>query len=195
MVRGTFKDFAERKVMPVAEHVHREDADIPDAIIEELAEMGCFGLSIPEEHGGFADGSGNDFMSMVAVTEELSRGSLGVAGSLITRPEILSKALVGGGTDEQKARWLPAIAAGELMCGVAVTEPDHGSDVAGIKVSATREGEDYVINGVKTWCTFAGKANLLMVLARTRSGPVVTAPRTVAVRRGEAVVSRPLLDV
>ena len=112
-------------------------------------------------------GSGNDFMSMVAVTEELSRGSLGVAGSLITRPEILSKALVGGGTDEQKARWLPAIAAGELMCGVAVTEPDHGSDVAGIKVSATREGEDYVINGVKTWCTFAGKANLLMVLART----------------------------
>ena len=167
MVRGTFKDFAERKVMPVAEHVHREDADIPDAIIEELAEMGCFGLSIPEEHGGFADGSGNDFMSMVAVTEELSRGSLGVAGSLITRPEILSKALVGGGTDEQKARWLPAIAAGELMCGVAVTEPDYGSDVAGIKVSATREGEDYVINGVKTWCTFAGKANLLMVLART----------------------------
>ncbi len=168
LVRGTFKDFAETKVMPVAEHVHREDADIPEEIITELAEMGCFGLSIPEEHGGFAQGeSEDDFMSMVVVTEELSRGSLGVAGSLITRPEILSKALVGGGTQEQKEKWLPAIAAGELMCGVAVTEPDYGSDVAGIKVTARRDGDEYVISGVKTWCTFGGKANLLMVLART----------------------------
>ncbi len=168
LVRSTFRDFAETKVMPVAEHVHREDADIPDEIIRELAEMGCFGLSIPEEHGGFAQGeSEDDFMSMVVVTEELSRGSLGVAGSLITRPEILSKALVRGGTEEQKAEWLPKIAAGELMCGVAVTEPDYGSDVAGIKVTATRDGEEYGINGVKTWCTFAGRANLLMVLART----------------------------
>ncbi|HUG85476.1 MAG TPA: acyl-CoA dehydrogenase family protein [Euzebya sp.] len=168
LVRGTFKDFAETRVMPVAEHVHREDADIPDDIITELAEMGCFGLSIPEEHGGFAQGeSEDDFMSMVVVTEELSRGSLGVAGSLITRPEILSKALVVGGTEAQKAKWLPAIATGELMCGVAVTEPDFGSDVAGIKVTATRDGEAYVINGVKTWCTFGGRANLLMVLART----------------------------
>ncbi|MEO2104768.1 MAG: acyl-CoA dehydrogenase family protein [Actinomycetota bacterium] len=168
MVRGTFRDFAETKVKAVAEHVHRNDADIPDDIITELAEMGCFGLSIPEEHGGFAEGhSENDFMSMVVVTEELSRGSLGVAGSLITRPEILSKALVGGGTEEQKERWLPAIAAGELMCGVAVTEPDYGSDVAGIKVQAIKDGDDYVVNGVKTWCTFGGKANLLMLLART----------------------------
>ena len=168
MVRGTFRDFAESKVKPVAEHVHRADADIPDEIINELAEMGCFGLSIPEEHGGFAEGhSENDFMSMVVVTEELSRGSLGVAGSLITRPEILSKALVGGGTEEQKERWLPKIAAGELMCGVAVTEPDYGSDVAGIKVQAVKDGDHYVVNGVKTWCTFGGKANLLMLLART----------------------------
>lgn len=170
MVRGTFKDYAESKVMPVAEHVHREDADIPDHIIADLAEMGCFGLSIPEEHGGFAQGeSEDDFMSMVVVTEELSRGSLGVAGSLITRPEILSKALVGGGTEEQKAKWLPAIAAGELMCGVAVTEPDYGSDVAGIKVTATKDGDEWVVNGVKTWCTFGGRANLLMLLARTDS--------------------------
>ncbi len=168
MVRGTFKDFAENNVMPVAERIHRTDADIPDEIIAELAAMGCFGLSIPEEHGGFAQGdSEDDFMSMVVVTEELSRGSLGAAGSLITRPEILSKALMVGGTAEQKERWLPAIAAGELMCGVAVTEPDYGSDVAGIKVMATRDGDGYVINGVKTWCTFGGKANLLMVLART----------------------------
>ena len=168
MVRGTFKDFAESKVMPVAEHVHREDADIPDEIISELGGMGAFGLSITEEHGGFAEGeSEDDFMSMVVVTEELSRGSLGAAGSLITRPEIISKAIAGGGTPEQKARWLPKIAAGEVMCGVAVTEPDHGSDVAGIKVAAARDGDEWVINGVKTWCTFGGKANLLLVLART----------------------------
>ena len=172
MVRETFRDFAEKKVKPVAEHVHRADADIPDDIITELAAMGCFGLSIPEDFGGFAaptssGHSENDFMSMVVVTEELSRGSLGVAGSLITRPEILSKALVKGGTREQKQEWLPKIAAGELMCGVAVTEPDFGSDVASLKVQAVKDGDFYVVNGTKTWCTFGGRANLLMLLART----------------------------
>ncbi len=167
LVRGTFADFAEQRVRPIAEEIHRADADIPDDIIGELAEMGCFGLSIPEEHGGFAQGGADDFMSMVVVTEELSRGSLGVAGSLITRPEILSKAIVVGGTDEQKADWLPRIASGEVMCGVAVTEPDHGSDVANLKVTATRDGDEWVVNGVKTWCTFGGRANLLMLLART----------------------------
>jgi (2S)-methylsuccinyl-CoA dehydrogenase len=172
MVRATFADFADKRVQPVAEHVHRADTDIPDEIISELAAMGCFGLSIPEQFGGFAAGgedghSEDDFMSMVLVTEELSRGSLGVAGSLITRPEILSKALVAGGTPAQKERWLPRIAAGELMCGVAVTEPDFGSDVASLKVAAVRDGDHYVVNGTKTWCTFGGRANLLMLLART----------------------------
>jgi len=168
MVRATFRDFAEKRVRPVAERIHRGDEDIPEEIIAELGAMGCFGLSIPEAHGGFAEGSSqNDFLSMVVVTEELSRGSLGVAGSLITRPEILSKALVRGGTTEQQERWLPGIAAGELMCGVAVTEPDFGSDVASLKVTAVRDGDVYVVNGVKTWCTFGGRANLLMLLART----------------------------
>jgi (2S)-methylsuccinyl-CoA dehydrogenase len=174
MVRGTFKDYAEERVAPVAERVHREDADIPEDIIRELGEMGSFGLSIPSEYGGFAEGrtgepgeSADDFLSMVIVTEELSRASLGVAGSLITRPEILSKALLTGGTAEQRERWLPGIASGELMCAVAVTEPDYGSDVAGIKVTAKRAGDFYVVNGVKTWCTFGGRADLLMLLART----------------------------
>jgi (2S)-methylsuccinyl-CoA dehydrogenase len=168
MARETFRDYAEARVKPVAEDVHRNDTDIPDDIIRELAEMGVFGLSIPEQFGGFAQGeSEDDFMSMVVVTEELSRGSLGVAGSLITRPEIVGKALVKGGTPEQQQRWLPAIAAGELMCGVAVTEPDYGSDVAGLKVAAKRDGDFYVVNGVKTWCTFGGRANLLGLLART----------------------------
>jgi (2S)-methylsuccinyl-CoA dehydrogenase len=168
LARQTFREYADEQVRPVAEHVHRNDEDIPDAIINGLAEMGMFGLSIPEKFGGFAQGeSEDDFMSMVVVTEELSRGSLGVAGSLITRPEIVGKALVKGGTPEQQERWLPRIAAGELMCGVAVTEPDTGSDVASVKVTAKRDGDFYVINGVKTWCTFGGRANLLGLLART----------------------------
>jgi (2S)-methylsuccinyl-CoA dehydrogenase len=167
MVRQTFRRFAEDKVAPVAEHVHRNDEDIPDDIIAGLAELGCFALSIPEEHGGFASGGEDELLNMVLVTEELSRGSLGVAGSLITRPEIIGTAILKGGTDEQKGRWLPAIAAGEKMCGVAVTEPDYGSDVAGVKVTARREGDEWVLDGVKTWCTFAGRAEYLLVLART----------------------------
>jgi (2S)-methylsuccinyl-CoA dehydrogenase len=167
MVRQTFRRFAEEKVKPVAEHVHRHDEDIPDDIISGLAELGCFALSIPVEHGGFAEGGEDELLNMVLVTEELSRGSLGVAGSLITRPEIIGTAILKGGTDEQKQRWLPAIASGEKMCGVAVTEPDFGSDVAGVKTTATRDGDDWVLSGVKTWCTFAGKAEYLLVLART----------------------------
>jgi predicted NBD/HSP70 family sugar kinase len=167
MVRQTFRRFAEDKVAPIAEHVHRHDEDIPEDVIKGLAELGCFALSIPEEHGGFASGGEDELLNMVLVTEELSRGSLGVAGSLITRPEIIGTAILKGGTEEQKARWLPPIAAGEKMCGVAVTEPDYGSDVAGVKVTARRDGDDWVIDGVKTWCTFAGRAEYLLVLART----------------------------
>ena len=167
MVQDTFRRFAEDKVRPVAEHVHRENADIPEEIIDGLAELGTFGLSIPEEYGGYSSGGEGEYMAMVVATEELSRGSLGVAGSLITRPEILTRALLKGATEEQKKEWLPRLATGEIMAAVAVTEPDYGSDVAGIKVTATRDGDDYIINGVKTWCTFAGRADVLMLLART----------------------------
>jgi (2S)-methylsuccinyl-CoA dehydrogenase len=167
LVRETFRRFAEDRIRPVAEHVHRANADIPEDVIGGLAELGGFGLSVPEEYGGYASGGANDYLGMVVATEELSWGSLGVGGSLITRPEILTRAIVRGGTEEQKQRWLPRIASGELMVGVMVTEPDFGSDVAGIKVTATEAGDDYRINGVKTWATFAGRANLLMLLART----------------------------
>ncbi len=172
MFRETFKKFAEDRVMPVAEKVHRHDLLIPQDIMQGLIELGCFGLSIPQQYGGFQDDAKPDNTSMVVVTEELSRGSLGVAGSLITRPEILSKAILKGGTEEQKAKWLPLLASGERMAGVAVTEPDYGSDVAGMKVTAVRgkskSGQDgWLINGVKTWCTFAGYADSLMVLCRT----------------------------
>lgn len=171
MFRQTFKRFAEDKVMPLAEKVHRQDLLIPDEIMKGLMELGCFGLSIPQKYGGFQDDAQSDNTGMVVVTEELSRGSLGMAGSLITRPEILSKAILKGGTDEQKQKWLPALATGEKMAAVAVTEPDYGSDVAGMKVTAKPQEsggkKGWVINGVKTWCTYAGFADSLMVLCRT----------------------------
>ncbi len=167
MMMETFRSFAEERVRPIAEKVHREDLTIPQDIISALAEMGCFGLSIPDTYGGFQSEENPDNTSMAVVTEELSRGSVGVAGSLITRPEIVSKAILAGGTSEQKGYWLPKFASGELLCAVAVTEPDFGSDVAGIKVSATKVEGGWRINGTKTWCTFAGKANVLLVLART----------------------------
>ena len=169
MVQDTFRRFAEDKLRPVAEHIHRTNADIPEEIISGLAEMGAFGLSVPEEYGGFAGGGESDYLGMVIATEELSRGSLGAGGSLITRPEILTRALVKGGTEEQKQEWLPKLASAEVMAAVAVTEPDFGSDVAGIKVTATPtpEGDGWLINGVKTWCTFGARGDVLMLLART----------------------------
>ncbi len=171
LIRDTFRKFAEDQVMPKAEHVHRHDDLIPADIINGLKEMGCFGLSIPQRFGGFQDDAKEDNMGMLIVTEELSRGSVGVAGSLITRPEILAKAMLKGGTEEQKQKWLPSIATGEKMCAVAVTEPDFGSDVAGMKVTATKKNGGYIINGAKTWCTFAGYANVLLILARTNPDP------------------------
>ena len=167
LVRETFHRFAEEKVRPHAEHVHRTNDDIPEDVIEGLAELGGFGLSVPEEYGGFASGGESDYMGMVVATEELSWGSLGVGGSLITRPEILTRALVYGGTEEQKKHWLPKLASAEILAAVAVTEPDYGSDVAGIVTSATPVEGGWVVNGVKTWCTFAARADVLMLLART----------------------------
>nr|WP_289012002.1 acyl-CoA dehydrogenase family protein [uncultured Candidatus Microthrix sp.] len=171
MVQDAFRRFAEDNIMPIAEEIHRHNGDIPEEIVTGLAEMGAFGLSIPEEYGGFASGGASDYIAMVVATEELSRGSLGAGGSLITRPEILARALEAGGTEEQKQQWLPLLATAEVMNAVAVTEPDYGSDVAGVKVTATPSTVDgidgYVINGVKTWCTFGARADVLMLLART----------------------------
>ena len=171
MMRDTFHKFADDVVMPLAEHVHRQDLIIPDAILEALKEMGVFGLSIPESYGGLQEDDKEDTMGMIVVTEELSRGSLGAAGSLITRPEILSRALLKGGTEEQKQHWLPQLAVGEPLCAVAVTEPNYGSDVAGVKLKATPTEGGWLLNGAKTWCTFGGKAGVLMVLARTNPDP------------------------
>jgi (2S)-methylsuccinyl-CoA dehydrogenase len=167
LVRDTFHRFAEEQLRPRAEHIHRANDDIPEEIIAGLADMGALGLSIPEEYGGFAGGGDSDYLGMVVATEELSWGSLGAGGSLITRPEILSRALVAGGTEAQKQEWLPKLASGELMNAVAVTEPDYGSDVANVATAATRREGGWLVNGVKTWCTFAARADVLMLLART----------------------------
>jgi (2S)-methylsuccinyl-CoA dehydrogenase len=166
-VRSSVREFAEKEIAPHAEHIHRTDDLIPEEFITKMAELGYFGLSVPEEFGGYEMGN----LAMILTTEELSRCSLAAAGSLITRPEILTKALTAGGTEDQKKFWLPKIAAGELMVGISVTEPDIGSDVAGVKCRAERAnvgGEDgWIVNGPKSWCTFAGRANVLAVLLRT----------------------------
>jgi (2S)-methylsuccinyl-CoA dehydrogenase len=168
LVAQTFRRFGYDHIIDLAEKVHREDLDVPESIISGLAALGCFGLSIPLEYGGSASGSSQDMHGMVIATEELSRASLSIGGSLITRPEILARAIENGGTEKQKKDLLPGIASGELMSAVAVTEPDYGSDVASITMTARQGSNDvWKLNGVKTWCTFAGRADLLMVLART----------------------------
>ncbi|MGE0799766.1 MAG: acyl-CoA dehydrogenase family protein [Lautropia sp.] len=167
LAQDAFRRFGESMVQPLAESIHREDLTVPESLLQPLREMGVFGLAIPERHGGSAPNDHDDTTMMVVVTEALSEYSLAAAGSLITRPEILSRALLAGGTPEQLSRWLPAIASGEPLCAIAITEPDYGSDVASLALRATRSGEDWILDGSKTWCTLAGKAGLLMVVARS----------------------------
>lgn len=165
--RDAFERFAAEAVTPIAQKIHRGDLTVPETLLQPMREMGVFGLSVPEAFGGSATGGEHDNALMIAVTEALSEASLAAAGSLITRPEILARALLAGGTSDQQRHWLPRIASGELLCGIAITEPDHGSDVAGLTLAATPVPGGWQLHGAKTWCTFAGKANLLMVVART----------------------------
>jgi (2S)-methylsuccinyl-CoA dehydrogenase len=170
-VRDAVREFAEKEVAPHAERIHRRDELVPEEFIAKMSELGYFGLAVPEEYGGSEMGN----LAMILTTEELSRASLASAGSLITRPEILTKALLQGGSEEQKREWLPRIASGEIMVGISVTEPDIGSDVAGVKCRAERRSKDgrevWVVNGGKSWCTFAGRADVLALLARTDPDP------------------------
>lgn len=167
MVQASFARFADDVVMPQAEHIHRFDTDIPDELINAAAAMGCFGTCIPERFGGLMPDTKNDSLGMLVVTEELSRGSLGAAGSLITRPEIAARALLHGGTQAQKRAYLPRLAAGEMLAAISITEPDYGSDVASLALKASRTKGGWLLNGAKTWCTFAGKADVVVVIART----------------------------
>jgi len=167
LMRESFEQFGRDVVMPRAADIHRGDLIIPDAILNPLREMGCFGLSVPNRFGGLKPDDHEDSLGMVVVTQALSRASLGAAGSLITRPEIMARAIMEGGTEEQQSRWLPSLAAGQPLCAISVTEPDTGSDVAAVTLRAERAEGGWVLNGNKTWCTFAGKAGAILVLART----------------------------
>jgi len=162
-VQTMFARFSDDRVAPLAESIHRHDGIIPEPLLAELGALGVFGISIPESYGGaFVDN-----LTMCIATEELSRGSLGAGGSVITRPEICAKALLKGGTEAQKRAWLPRIASGASIVSVAVTEPNAGSDVAQLRVAAERVDGGYLITGEKTWCTFAGRADVFILLART----------------------------
>ncbi|MGQ4808705.1 (2S)-methylsuccinyl-CoA dehydrogenase [Candidatus Entotheonellaceae bacterium PAL068K] len=167
LARQSVRDFCRREVEPLAEEIHYNDALAPDDLISTMSELGFFAMSIPEAYGGTGMGS----LVMIITTEELSRGSLGTAGSLITRPEIVARALLDGGTEAQKQRWLPRIASGDLMVAVSVTEPDTGSDVASITCRAEAGELDgkrgYFLQGAKAWCTFAGRGDIVGLLART----------------------------
>ncbi len=163
MIRDQFRRYAVEKVEPNAHDWHLKDELIPMEIIEELAEMGVFGLTIPEEFGGF----GLSKASMCVVSEELSRGYIGV-GSLGTRSEIAAELILAGGTDEQKANWLPKLASAEILPTAVFTEPNTGSDLGSLRTRAVKNADgDYEITGNKTWITHAARTHVMTLLART----------------------------
>jgi (2S)-methylsuccinyl-CoA dehydrogenase len=162
MIRDQFSRYARERVEPNAHDWHLKDELIPMEIIEELAEMGVFGLTIPEEYGGF----GLSKASMVVVSEELSRGYIGV-GSLGTRSEIAAELILCGGTEEQKNQWLPKIASGEILPTAVFTEPNTGSDLGSLRTRAVKTDEGWEITGNKTWITHAARTHVMTLLART----------------------------
>jgi (2S)-methylsuccinyl-CoA dehydrogenase len=161
-IREEMRKFAESEVKPDAHEWHLTNSYIPLDIIDHMAELGVFGLTIPEAYGGM--GLGKE--SMCVVSEELSRGYIGV-GSLGTRSEIAAELILGGGTDEQKQAWLPRIASGEVLPTAVFTEPNTGSDLASLKTRAERTGGVYRVHGSKTWITHPVRADLMTLLVRT----------------------------
>ena len=161
IIRQEFYKFSKDKIEPFAHEWHLKDELIPLNVIEELASLGIFGLTIPEEFGG----TGLDKITMCVVSEELSRGYIGV-GSLATRTDIASELILCGGSREQKEHWLPKISSGEIMPTAVFTEPNTGSDLGNLQTRAILDGEEYCITGNKTWITHASRANLMTLLAR-----------------------------
>ncbi|MEJ0027815.1 MAG: acyl-CoA dehydrogenase family protein [Rhizomicrobium sp.] len=162
LIREQFFRFAQDKVAPFAHQWHLKDELIPISVIDELSDLGVFGLTIPEEFGG----AGLSKTAMCVVSEELSRGYIGV-GSLATRSEIAAELILTGGTQDQRAHWLPLIASGAKLPTAVFTEPSGGSDVAALKTRAVKDGEVYKITGNKTWITHAARADMMTLLVRT----------------------------
>jgi len=165
MIRDQFRRFADEKVIPHAHEWHLKDELIPDAIIAEMSELGVFGLTIPENLGGF----GMSKTAMCVVSEELSRGYIGV-GSLGTRSEIAAELILGGGTDAQREEWLPKLASGEILPTAVFTEPNTGSDLGALKTRARQGDDGWTLTGNKTWITHAARADIMTVLARSVPG-------------------------
>ncbi|MBV1934926.1 MAG: acyl-CoA dehydrogenase family protein, partial [Parvibaculaceae bacterium] len=165
-IRDQMRRFADDKVLPYAHDWHLKDEYIPMDVVNEMSELGVFGLTIPEEFGGL--GLGKE--SMCVVSEELSRGYIGV-GSLGTRSEIAAELILGGGTPEQKEKWLPKIAAGETLPTAVFTEPNTGSDLASLRTRAKLDGDVYKVTGNKTWITHAARADVMTMLTRTNDAP------------------------
>jgi (2S)-methylsuccinyl-CoA dehydrogenase len=161
-IRDEMRKFADSEVVPHAHEWHLKNEYIPLEVLAQMSELGVFGLTIPEEFGGM--GLGKE--SMCVVSEELSRGYIGV-GSLGTRSEIAAELILGGGTDEQKQKWLPKIASGEVLPTAVFTEPNTGSDLASLKTRAVKEGDTYKVYGNKTWITHPVRADLMTLLVRT----------------------------
>jgi (2S)-methylsuccinyl-CoA dehydrogenase len=162
MIREQFRRFSADRVEPFAHEWHLKDELIPMEIIQEMSELGVFGLTIPEEYGGL----GLSKASMCVVSEELSRGYIGV-GSLGTRSEIAAELILCGGTEEQKQKWLPALASGEVLPTAVFTEPNTGSDLGSLRTRAVKDGGDWVVTGNKTWITHAARTHVMTLLART----------------------------
>jgi (2S)-methylsuccinyl-CoA dehydrogenase len=165
LVREQFRRFGAERVTPFCHGWHLRDELIPLGVIEEMANLGVFGLTVPEEWGGQGLGK----LAMCIVSEELSRAYIGV-GSLGTRSEIAAELIRASGTEAQKQRFLRRIAAGEILPTAAFTEPDVGSDLASLKTRAVREGDTYRIHGAKTWMTHGSRSDLMTLLARTDAG-------------------------
>jgi (2S)-methylsuccinyl-CoA dehydrogenase len=164
-IRGEMRRFADAEVVPHAHGWHLRNEYIPLSVVEKMAELGVFGLTIPEEFGGL----GLSKVSMCVVSEELSRAYIGV-GSLGTRSEIAAELILGGGTDEQKERFLPRIASGEILPTAVFTEPNTGSDLASLRTRATKDGEVWRVYGNKTWITHPVRADIMTMLVRTKPG-------------------------
>ncbi|MGP1356197.1 acyl-CoA dehydrogenase family protein [Roseicyclus sp.] len=163
MIREQFRRYSLDRVIPEAHEWHLKDELIPMEVIGELAEMGVFGLTIPEEYGGL----GLSKASMCVVSEELSRGYIGV-GSLGTRSEIAAELILAGGTEEQKQKWLPGLASGEILPTAVFTEPNTGSDLGSLRTRAVKDANgDWIVNGNKTWITHAARTHVMTLLART----------------------------
>ena len=167
LVQDTFRRFADEKLKPIAEHIHRHNDDIPEDVISGLGEMGAFGLSIPEEYGGYGSGGESEYIGMVVATEELSRAASAPAARSSPGPRSSPVPWSPAAPRSRSTSGCPKLATAEVMNAVAVTEPDFGCDSANVTASATRTDGGWLINGVKTWCTFGARADVLMLLART----------------------------